>query len=239
LYYRYWSYLFCTRTWTSLRSWLRRNFIQLFYSWVCSSRNLLFHSIRYCRNRLLSLVRKWSLFMGNMSNPAVNRWGINTFWYKFWYSDTNYSSNLTQDTIITKLIHIYLFYGLNNSRNIFLNAYWFYTSVKALDLNRYYRVVPEKKTAFGVNPEYRLRYSVQDVYPMKIWILRYGGWFIFNFYWFQPPKVKKFRSTGRKRTRFDQYRFIDTPSPTSVRRLKTLLSYTFIKTLRLKKLYHF
>lgn len=177
--------------------------------------------------------------MGNMSNPSVNRFGLNTFWYKFWYSDNRYSATLSQDFIFEKLINIYLFYGLNNFKNIFYNSYWFYSSNKNISLTKYFRWVPAKQTEFGLNPEYRLRFTVTDIYPMKLWILRYGRWFIFNMYWFQPLKIKKFRSKRRRRSRLDQYRVTGGGLSTNLQRLKALVSYQLIRHLRSRVYYEF
>jgi len=177
--------------------------------------------------------------MGNMSNPSVNRWGLNTFWYKFWYSDKTYSQNFAQDEIFTRLINTYLFFGLNVFKNFFWNSYWFYTNRPQVNNLRYFRWIPAKQTPFGITPGYRLRVTIIDVYLMKVWILRYAGWFIFNLYWFQPLKVNEKRAAKRRFHKLDQFSLTGTPDLSRVRRLKTLLSYSFVRHFKFKKLYRF
>lgn len=180
--------------------------------------------------------------MGNMSNPSVNRWGLNTFWYKFWYSDKNYALNRAQDDIFTKLVHTYLFYGLHFFKNIFWNSYWFYTNRPKLTTNRYFRWIPARQTPFGISPGYHVRADIRssyDIYPMKIWILRYSRWFIFNFYWFQPFKANEQRAAKAKIRIADHYYLVKQPETTTTRRIKTLVSTTMLKALRSRKVYRF
>ena len=66
-------------------------------------------------------------FLGNMSNPSINRWGLNLFWYRFWYNDTNNSLVIHQDNLINKLILLYMYYGLLYPQNMFINKYWYFT----------------------------------------------------------------------------------------------------------------
>jgi hypothetical protein len=59
-----------------------------------------------------------------MSNPSINRWGLNLFWYKYWFTDKNNALVIHQDNIINKLMLIYLHFGLFFTKNIFFNKYW-------------------------------------------------------------------------------------------------------------------
>ena len=63
-----------------------------------------------------------------MSNPSINRWGLNLFWYRFWYNDKINSLIINQDNIINKLILIYTHFGLLHNKNLFFNKYWFFNS---------------------------------------------------------------------------------------------------------------
>jgi hypothetical protein len=65
-----------------------------------------------------------------MSNPSINRWGLNLFWYRFWYNDKKNSLIVNQDNLFNKLMLIYIHYGLLLPNNIFLNNYWFNISKK-------------------------------------------------------------------------------------------------------------
>ena len=50
--------------------------------------------------------------MGNMSNPTINRWGLNLFWYKYWYTDKNYNLNTQIDAAMVYLVHTFLNFGI-------------------------------------------------------------------------------------------------------------------------------
>lgn len=62
--------------------------------------------------------------MGNVKNPLIKRWGLNLFWYKFWFNDKNYSFNLNFFLIIEKILYFILFYGIFFPKNIYFNKYW-------------------------------------------------------------------------------------------------------------------
>ncbi len=57
--------------------------------------------------------------MGNMSNPSINRWGLNLFWYRYWFNDKNNALVVHQDNVVNKLLLTYLHYGLLFTKNIF------------------------------------------------------------------------------------------------------------------------
>jgi hypothetical protein len=131
--------------------------------------------------------------MGNISNPSINRWGLNLFWYRFWYTDKNYSLVVQQDAFITKLIHIFINYGILFPKNIFTNRFWYSSEVLTRNYynehnTKYYRVVNFKSEAMKINEFYYIRTKLKNVYYSRIWILRYQNWIIINFYAFQPPK---------------------------------------------------
>ena len=125
-----------------------------------------------------------------MSNPTINRWGSNSIWYHFWYADTAYAKQVNQDKIFSQLIEIYLIYGLESHYHHFNNIYWFRKPRKCYPAHSYFRSLVLRKEAIGMETKYRLRVGVEDVYKMRIWILRYNRWFIINMYWFQPYKKR-------------------------------------------------
>jgi len=176
-----------------------------------------------------------------MSNPCINRWGMNTFWYRFWYSDIRYSENVKQDSLFIKLLNVYLFYGINLPINIFYNYYWYLNNIVVVKLPDYFRLFTFKNQVLGLKSSYRLRQKTNDIYPMKIWLLKFDKWLIINFYWFQPLK-KKFNKNNNK---FNKSRdsFNLTVSNdfhnNSFRKLKTILSLTFFKTFLNKSYYKF
>lgn len=180
--------------------------------------------------------------MGNMSNPCINRWGLNTFWYRFWYSDNYYTFNLQQDRIFVKLLYIYFNYGIELPKSIFFNTYWYQKNLKPSTTLSYYRFSTFKNSTLGLNSTYRFRYSITDVYPMKLWLLKYNNWIIINFYWFQPLKKKITRkSYARSRTR-DMFRVTPTADQfdaLSLRRTKALVNLSLSGAYFAKTYYKF
>ena len=133
-----------------------------------------------------------------MSNPSINRWGLNLFWYRFWYNDKTNALVINQDNLINKLILIYTHYGLLCNKNIFFNKYWFIVNNKNFsnqnDYNlKYFKLIEYKNKIINESKIYKMRNKVKNLYFSKIWILRYQKWLIINFYCFQPltNKLKK------------------------------------------------
>lgn len=177
--------------------------------------------------------------MGNMSNPCINRWGMNTFWYNFWYSDNNYASQVKQDKIFIKLINIYLIYGLSVPHNVFANLYWYAKHFKKLDFPSYFRWFTTKDTGRGKVETYAIRKSIDCVFPMRLWLLRYDNWLIINLYWFRPFKNKKRHSGFFDRSTHDTFHLQLPETTNAIRKLKTLLSVEFFNYVVTKSYYKF
>jgi hypothetical protein len=131
-----------------------------------------------------------------MSNPCINRWGLNSFWHHYWYSDYAYSSNLKQDRIFIDLIQTYLAYGSAAPADFFWNRYWYKTNSAPAkkQLQDYYRWITVSSSPFQMTNTYRLRIASEEVFQTRISVLRFDSWIIINFYWFQFDKKKKRRS---------------------------------------------
>jgi hypothetical protein len=132
-----------------------------------------------------------------MSNPTINRWGLNLFWYRLWYNDKNNALIIHQDNLINKLILIYIHYGLLINTNFFVNKYWYLNykiTYNALNENwnlKYFRIVEYKNRVSNEEKSYKIRNKLKNIYYSKIWILRYQNWLMVNFYCFQPLTSKK------------------------------------------------
>ena len=168
--------------------------------------------------------------MGNVSNPSINRWGLNTLWHRFWFKDWGYSSCVNQDRNLSQLIETYLLHGLETPRNFFSNPYWYQTSNVQIKRPTYFRWILTKNKTLGFRTTYRLRVHTTDFYPMKIWILRYSRWLIVNLYWFQPNKYKK-RKVQKK---WKSAEVTETPHKARIeisvkRRLKTLTTFNVLR----------
>jgi len=132
--------------------------------------------------------------MGNMGYPVITRLGLNQFWYRNWYSDTNFKENLKQDKIFSKLIKFYLNYGLTFLNNIFFNEYFFNKNLKNVRLknlitnHKFFRKFFFSNSTLGIEHSYFLRYRTGEYFPLKIWIIKYANWLIINFNCYKPLK---------------------------------------------------
>jgi hypothetical protein len=145
-----------------------------------------------------------------MSNPGINRWGLNLFWYRFWYADKNNSSVITQDDLINKLVLIYIQHGLIYNQNVYLNKYWWpmlRNIIQNFDESfnsKYFRTVEYKNRVIDEIRFYKLRTKVKNLYLSKIWILRYQNWLVVNCNSYQPftkkNKIKKTKTKAKPRS---------------------------------------
>ena len=140
-----------------------------------------------------------------MSNPGINRWGVNLFWYSFWYSDKNSYLTNHQDNLLNKLIFLYLHYGILLTKPLFANFYWyqnFNINFNFIQNNfnlKYFRLIEYKNKIINEYKAYKIRTKIKNIYFSKIWILRYQNWLIINFYCFQPLNIKKNKKIIKKK----------------------------------------
>jgi len=174
-----------------------------------------------------------------MSNPSINRWGLNTFWHNFWYNDFNYAHSHNLDMAVSKLIHTFLFSGLTLSYNIFANDYWYSKKYEHLRIKGYHRWITRKPNKFGEILKFSLRKEADSVFLMKLWILKYGDWFIVNQYWFQPFKQKKRFFIKKNPSHLDSMTIINEASKNDIRRFKTLLTFDYLNKIFSKEYYSF
>ena len=165
-------------------------------------------------------------FLGNMSNPVVNRWGSNSIWYHFWYSDSIYAKQVSQDRILTQLLEIYLTYGLESHHLHFSNEYWYRKIGTSYPVDSYYRVVIITKEEVHMVTRHRFRKQANDVYKMRVWVLRYGKWWVINMYWFQPYKKRIIISRVPDKTPRNYIGVTSTAPTTSYQRLSALTALT-------------
>jgi len=177
-----------------------------------------------------------------MSNPCINRWGMNTFWYSFWYSDTNYARYLKQDTAFTRLVHTYLYHGIDLPYNLYANTYWYQKQTHKVAARRapvYWRRFSLWDWQTRSYEAFSTRHETKCMFPMKLWILRYGGWLIINYYWFRPTTFKGRRKFMRDQTHKDHTHLPRTSQMFNFRRLKTLLSQSLFQEIVRKSYYKF
>lgn len=138
-----------------------------------------------------------------MSNPLINRWGFNLFWYHFWYTDKNNFLQNSFDALITKLLLTYVTYGLLIQKNPFFSTYW-YKKISISETNlfkicdkKYFRLMSHKNRITGELSFFYTRVKRKDVYFGKLWLLRYQGWIVVNISAFQPLKKKNRKKKNR------------------------------------------
>lgn len=178
-----------------------------------------------------------------MSNPSINRWGLNLFWYRFWYNDKINALTINQDNLINRLILIYTHFGLLHFKNIFLSKYWFVnlktlTTVSQNNYNlKYFRIVEYRNKVLNEYKTYKIRNKIKNLYYSKIWVLRYQKWLIVNFYCFQPLTSKYLKKNIKKKS-LDFY-LDDTKNSKLTLRYKFFLFYFLNLFLKNKNYYKF
>ena len=131
-----------------------------------------------------------------MSNPTINRLGVNQLWYKHWYSDTLYQAQLHQDNISEKLIRYTINAGSTFDSNPFIHEYWYKKSLKnkrilkTFNNTKFFRRYYYSHSMLGIEHSYLIRNKSIEVFPMRIWVFRFSGWLIFSFQMFKPLKGK-------------------------------------------------
>jgi len=182
-------YFLCSRT--------RRGFIQLYNLRIRFYRIFRLHFNGSSWSYLRTVTYLVKIVIGNLNYPTLNRWGLNTFWPRLWFSDVNYSSTLHQDSIFEKLIKTYITYGLLLTKPFFLNSYWFVSRSRNVRLaynstiTQSFRWSKYVSKSLNIGSVHRFRNSIIDLFFMKVSILRFDKWLILNFYWLRPYRKKK------------------------------------------------
>lgn len=182
--------------------------------------------------------------MGNMSNPSINRWGLNLFWYKHWYNDVNYHLPIQHDFAINKLVYTFLNFGILFPVNIFIHKYWS-NEIKNISYHndhntKYYRVMNFKNFITQEVSHYNERIKIENVYQSKIWILKFQHWVVINFYCFNPIK-KRQQEAMRNYKNFDRDTYVTKKlqNYAHYKRLKLSLLFFLKKITKTSTYYHF
>ena len=135
-----------------------------------------------------------------MSNPCINRWGLNSFWHHYWYSDTRYASSLHQDALLNTMIHTYITYGSNTNNTRFFNTYWYkkHCAPKPRNMSTFSRWLTAYSYTLRTTNYYKMRTESEERFHSRISILRFQSWILINLYWFQPDKKRKQRIKSAK-----------------------------------------
>lgn len=180
--------------------------------------------------------------MGNITNPSINRWGKNLFWFRLWYTDKNYFLNLQTDNLITNLITIYINYGVSFKLHPFLSKRFFqnlhqftYKKFANYDLKNF-RQDNFINSLSGVEEYYPIRKNQEDIYNTKIGILRFQNWLVVNSYSFKIIKL------SRKKARVSRYKYLASPASNytympkktlaALKRIRFLVFYYLVKNFK-------
>ena len=147
--------------------------------------------------------------MGNMGHPVITRLGVNQFWYKHWYSDSSKQLNLKQDDSLSLLLDLYLNYGLTFKSNPFIHEYWYKKFSKKIRTyeqekknTKFFRRFYYTNTNLSIEHSYLIRHKTGEYFPMRHWVMKYGGWIVLQVHWFKPWKVKYKKSQSKKKASF-------------------------------------
>lgn len=159
--------------------------------------------------------------LGNLSHPSINRWGLNLFWYSFWFSDKNKSSNVHQDFFFNRLLIIFINYGLTHEKDIFYSDYWYNSKSKFLKLRSFlfsknlplcFRHIEYKNKVNNELALVKLRIKKKNAHLTKIWILRFQNWIILNIYFIQPLKKKTYTIEITDKKKYERSFLLDNSS---------------------------
>lgn len=141
-----------------------------------------------------------------MSNPSINRWGLNLFWYNLWYTDKNKALSFHQDHLTDTLVQTYINFGILQKKNFFFSKFWCVNNDKKLSIYKkpaadkivpYFRFVEYKNKFNDEINILKIRIKKKNLHFSKLWILKYQGWLIVNLYLLQPLKKKIFFSNKK------------------------------------------
>lgn len=133
--------------------------------------------------------------LGNLNNPSISRWGINLFWYRFWFKDFYKQLDVQKDIIFETIVYYYIFFGYLYPFNFLKNFRW----IKSFEtLNKYhtnfnlqYDRQLELTNKFTKEKIYTtIRVKMSNLFYSRFWIMKFQNWVIINFYCFQPIKKK-------------------------------------------------
>ena len=219
-----------------LCSWLWRSVIQLRYHWFCFCWNILFFFILRSRS-YLCLIRRTpytagfkKVFIGNMGNPVITRLGRSQMWYRKWYTDFKYSSNVKLLKTFNDIVKAYFTYGLFFNTNTFINTFWYknipHAQTKISQTNLYFRRYFYAHHKLTIEHTYLIRNTTSEYFSLRIYILKYSNWLILSVQWFKPVKHKKNNSTTQNQVNLNRvvYKTPGKYKPNTSRRLKVVLT---------------
>lgn len=188
--------------------------------------------------------------MGNLSHPSINRWGLNLFWYSFWFADKNKSHGMHIDFFLNRLVTNYINYGLIVERELFYSKYWYNkklifwkkrTEFFEKNLPIYYRHIEYKNKVNDELALVKLRIKKKNAHLTKLWILKFQNWIIINMYFIQPLKKRQFFLKKNNNHSNEIFVLNNIPKKINFKKILTRLFifFKYLKTFQTKKINYY
>jgi len=128
-----------------------------------------------------------------MSNPCINRWGLTSLWYHYWYSDSHFHVNLQHDKLFLGVVEFYLNFGTDITPTNFYSPFWYKTSTRPVrvDLKTFYDWTESLDDEGNPLTPRSVRLESAEKFTTRMSILKFESWLVINVYWFQPDKSRK------------------------------------------------
>jgi hypothetical protein len=117
--------------------------------------------------------------------------------------------NLNISLIVNLMCHLVLNYGLTFKTNPFIHEYWykkFSKKVRIYDQEqknaKFFRRFYYTNTNLSIEHSYLVRHKTGEYFPMRHWVMKYGGWVILQVHWFKPLKKKYDKTKHSKSASF-------------------------------------
>lgn len=185
--------------------------------------------------------------IGNINNPSIAKWGLNLFWYNYWFADYKYHDFLHQDKLLRFFLHTYINFGLFFPKHPFFSKYWFKTPAVNFNYDKIFnsQYFREHNTPYDESDnmgKYKLRNRIDCMYASRMWILRYDNWFIISFYCLRPKETDLVRKKKKIKKNAPDKLFFDVSllkTSKKFKRLKLLILYYYLYKNTFNKTYIF
>jgi hypothetical protein len=133
------------------------------------------------------------LYIGNTSNPVINRTGIVQPWATNYANSKSLSSKVKWVSLVAKLLSNYMSYGVNYNSNIFIHEYWYkkhknFRSLPSRIYMQYFKRFFYTNNILSIEHSFLIRKKTKEFFYFRPWVLIHNNWFIFIVCWYKPPK---------------------------------------------------
>ena len=141
------------------------------------------------------------MYIGNTSNPVINRIGVVQPWAHNYVPSKNLKAKIRWVKSALKALGDYISYGVNFQSNIFIHEYWYkkHKQVRTLPVRtymQYYKRFYYSNNTLSIEHSFLIRKQTKEFFCFRPWVLLYNNWFIIIICWYKPPKpYKKLKSS--------------------------------------------